>query len=301
MSSDLLQGIPAQAKPAREFAGFKVRLSYTSPDLNLDLEARYATAETEPIFKPEGIEKRGPAGGTIRYQRGEWKIWEKLPAGKWAVVDEEGRPYPKADGSLAIFDNEEEARRFSESLNAEGQNARVTDQEILINEDWVQYRQKIDGEEIAVEPFDRTEIIDIDEKRPLDQCGIDENNPKRVLGTVVPEHWEDNLGPDEEKGSKLYEIWTKLPNSALYRLIEKLEKERLKLYFPMVFRKGMTIHLCIAKVIRFNGDAYLVMKTYSGPVKLKRPIKPAATLREPIVAKPVLAKPILRKKPAGVS
>ena len=240
-------------KKTREFNGFKNRLRYTSPELTVDVEIRYATVDTEAVFKPEGIRKTGPSGGELRWEKGseEWKVFEKQPDG--------------------------------------------TEKEI--KQDEIKYYQEADGQTAEVEPFDSTKTIDIRSDRILDECNLD--GPVS-LGSVIPEGMEDNFGPDKEKGTKFYEIWAEQSSSGLYTLLEKLEKEKLKLFFPFVFRKGMSVHLCVAKIIRINGDTYMVMKTYAGPTQLKRPIKPSDHASvEPI--KPLLAKPALRRKPIGVT
>ena len=85
---------------------------------------------------------------------------------------------------------------------------------------------------------------------------------------------------------------------ALKALVEKLEKEKLALYFPHIFRKGLTIHLAVAYVVRLDGRVYLIMRTFGGSTIWAHPIEAvpsAATVEKKIV---VLAKPVLRRKTA---
>lgn len=174
----------------------------------------------------------------------------------------------------------------------------VTGKEQEIRADEVKYFQETEEGQIEVEPFDSTQIIDIKDGRALNECNLD--GPV-TLGSVIPDNMEDNFGNDKEKGTKIYEIWAEQSSTGLWQLLEKLEKEKLKLFFPFVFRKGMSVHLCVAKIVRLNGDVYMLMKTYAGPLVYKHAIKSTEGEAEKEVIKPLLAKPILRRKPIGVA
>ena len=169
--------------------------------------------------------------------------------------------------------------------------------EVAINNSDIKYYQEVDGQKVEVEPFDSTKSLEILEGRPLDQCTLDGEN---ALGSLMPDNMENNFGPDGEKGTKLYEIWSEKGNPGLIRVLEKMEKDKVKLFFPFVFRKGMSIHLCVAKVVRLDSAMYLTMRTYAGPALLTRTIVEGEGVAERTLLKPVLAKPVLRTRSLGV-
>lgn len=242
---NLLTGPPGNAKKAREFAGWKIRIRYaTQNGFHIDTEARFAQCDVDPVFQVDSIRKVGPNGGEIRYVRGEFKTIEKQP-----------------DGT-----------------------------EVEIPSDSIKYIQDVDGLPVEVEPFDAVKTWDIQEDRQMDECTID--GPV-ALGTAIPLDKAEQFGPDKESGSKLYGIWGD-DTTALRALAERLEKEKLGLYYPHVFRKGLTIHLAVARPVRFDGTLYLVFKTFAGPVVYTKPLAGTGKHLEP--PKPILAKPVLKKK-----
>lgn len=166
--------------------------------------------------------------------------------------------------------------------------------EVEVSDDQIKYLQDVDGQQVEVSPFDATKEWEIREERNQEECTLD--GPKS-LGTCIPIEKIHELAPDKERGSMLYEVW----GEGLRSLAEKLEREKLALYMPHVFRKGMTIHLAVAHIVRFNGKTYLIMRTFAGPMKLRKAVSEseAAKVEE---RKPILMKPVLmRKKLAGVA
>ncbi len=240
--NNLLSGQP-DGRKAREFAGFKVRIVYSSPTgFHVESDARYSKADADAVFKVDGVGKVGPNGFPVRYSRGEWKTFEQTPDG-----------------------------------------------EVEITNDQVRYLQTVDGQQVEVDAFDATKTWDIKEDRPVEECTLD--GPV-ALGTVIPRDRADQFGPDKEDGSKLYEVW----GEGLLALADKLEREKLALYFPHVFRRGMTIHLSVASVVRFDSTTYFTMRTYAGPVILKKALQQGVTQVQETTRKPMLIKPSIRKR-----
>lgn len=237
----------------REWAGFKATLRFIDPATGtaINTEVRYGKLDIDPAFSAEGVEKLGPHGGKIRYQRGEWKTFEQMP-----------------DGS-----------------------------EVEISEDDIKYYQSADASGKAeVSPFDATKVWDISEQRSIDECTL---NGDKALGTLIPREKVDEFGPDKERGSSLY--WIDGDAVAFRALAEKLEKDRTALYFPLVLRNGLTIHLAAGYLVRIGGNMYMIMRTFGGSVIWSHPLTEKA---EPVAVEkktPVLAKPVLRRKAVGAS
>lgn len=251
MSSPYAAAENTEAPKKRTFAGFKSTLRYRTATATITTEVRYGKMDVDPAFSAEGVGKAGPHGGRVRYQRGEWKVFE---------ID------PK------------------------------TGKEAEISEDDIKYVQEIDTETgkqvIEVEPFDRSVTWDIFDARPLDESTLDGPNS---LGTVIPAEKIFDFGPDKDNGSQMY--WVSGDDSAaLKQVVDDLEKGKSSIYFPLVFRKGLTIHLAVLRVVRKDSQVFFVMQTFGGNVIYNKPIKPEGTA-EPVEMKPVLARPVLKKKP----
>lgn len=159
--------------------------------------------------------------------------------------------------------------------------------EMEISDDEIKYFQS--GSEVS--PFDATKTWDINPARQIDECTLD---GATSLGTLIPIENIDTFGPDKDRGSSLY--WIAGDAFALKALIEKLEKERLALYFPHVFRKGLTIHLAVAYIVRLDGKVYLAMKTFGGSTIWSHPLVETGTTTTVGKKIAVLAKPVLRRK-----
>lgn len=89
---NLIKGQP-EGRKAKPFAGFKGQLRFSSPDGVVNTEVRYAKADIDPVFKPESIKKVGPNNGEIRFQRGEWKTFEKQPDGSEIEIPQDSIRY----------------------------------------------------------------------------------------------------------------------------------------------------------------------------------------------------------------
>ena len=251
MTSDPFE-LAKKVTKKREWAGFKATLRFTDPATGtaINTEVRYGKMDIDPAFSAEGVEKLGPHGGKIRYQRGEWKTLEKQP-----------------DGT-----------------------------EVEISEDDIKYYQNgEDGSKSEVSPFDATKIWEISEQRSIDECALEN---EKALGTLIPREKIDEFGPDKEKGSSLY--WIDGDSVALRTLADKLEKEKMALYFPHVFRKGLTIHLAAGYLVRIGGGMYMIMRTFGGTVVWTHPLTATAeSITEEEKKVLVIAKPVLRRKKAS--
>jgi len=251
MTSDPFE-LAKKVTKKREWAGFKATLRFTDPATGtaINTEVRYGKMDIDPAFSAEGVEKLGPHGGKIRYQRGEWKTLEKQP-----------------DGT-----------------------------EVEISEDDIKYYQNgEDGSKSEVSPFDATKIWEISEQRSIDECMLEN---EKALGTLIPREKIDEFGPDKEKGSSLY--WIDGDSVALRTLADKLEKEKMALYFPHVFRKGLTIHLAAGYLVRIGGGMYMIMRTFGGTVVWTHPLTATAeSITEEEKRVVILAKPVLRRKASG--
>lgn len=284
---------PNNGRKAREFAGFKNRLRFSSANgLHVECEVRYSKADVDTIFEVPNVKKIGPHGGFIRWGKGEWKCYEAdVPV--WILMSPDGKVVaqtPDPDVPIRAWSHVEAYK-----IGQPGGHTVVEGlKEIEISPDTIKYQQDVDGVTQEVDPFEATKVWDIKEDRPLDQCTLD---GPIALGSVIPREKMDEFGPDKDSGSSLYKVWG--DDQALVALAEHLEKERIALYYPHVFRKGLTIHLACATIVRFNNTIYMIMKTFGGPVKLDRPLRGIAVAVP--VSKPVLVKPIIRsKKPTGV-
>lgn len=161
-----------------------------------------------------------------------------------------------------------------------------------ISEDVIRFLQtQEDGTKLEVSPLERTDTIEVQEGRAMEECTIDGD---LGLGTVIPREDVDKYAPEST-----YEIWG--DDWGLLRLAEYLEKHRLALFFPYTFGRGFKIHEVTVYPIRYNGDLYLVMVMNSGQKRLKHAIKTLeAAPREE--RKVILVAPKLKaRKPAGVS
>jgi hypothetical protein len=223
-----------EGKEKKERAQGSFTLRFTDGASTISTEVKYGKVKVDPAFKPEGIEKKGPNGGPLRWVKGqaEWHVFEG---------------------------------------------------ETEISEDQIQYMQ--DGQ--AVEPFSRTQSVDVNMTRPMEECTLD---GPISYGTRIPEEMVSLFGPDYDKGSKLY--WLDGDPISLQQLLQKLEDKVL--YLPFVFVKGLSIHLVIVRFVKRNGNLYLTMQTYAGEALMAHPVNQA--VQQPEEQKPILAKPMLRKK-----
>ncbi len=209
--------------------------------------------DVDPAFKAEGVEKLGPHGGRLRWERGnEWKVFETLNG-----------------------------------------------QEIEISADDIKYYQDVDGKKEEVSPFDATKLWDILASRNIEETGFDPDKSEVSLGALIPREKVDEFGPDKEKGSSMY--WITGDAFGLRALVEKLEKEKAALYFPLVFRRRLTIHLCVLYPVRLGGNVYLIMRTFGGTTIWSKPLDEKTAYAAVEKKIEVMAKPILRRKPAGVN
>lgn len=209
-------------------SGHKLRVFYVGKnDSTLDVEGRYEQMPCEPIFKPDGIVKRGPNGGFVRYRHptSEWKTFEVSPDG--------------------------------------------TETEIKSSE--VKYFQSIDGQESPVDPFPKTEVLDINDKRPLDEATL---NGTTSLGAIIPRAIADWFVPDPEKKSSTYS----LRGDGFLALAKKLVAENKAVYFPLVMAKSMSVHLCVAFPIERDGNLYLGFRTLAGTPILNHPLNEGTVL-----------------------
>lgn len=162
-----------------------------------------------------------------------------------------------------------------------------------ISEDGIRFLQtQEDGSKLEVSPLDRTDTIEIQEGRPLEECTLD---GEKALGTTVPREDVDKYAPEST-----YEIWAD-QSWGLLRLSEYLEKQKLAAFFPFTFGRGFKIYTVTVYPIRFNGDLYLLMVMTAGEKKLKHPIRRAeGVVKEE--KKLILVAPKLKaKKAAGVA
>jgi hypothetical protein len=157
------------------------------------------------------------------------------------------------------------------------------DQEI--SERDIRYFQKTpEGEvEVEVEPLDRTTELEIQEQRSLEETTLDGS---KSLGTTIPIEQREGYVAEST-----YEMWG---DTALLRLAEYLEKERLAMIFPFSFGRGFKIYTAVAYPLREDGNLYLIMALNTGRRILKHPLK--ATPAAEVKAKPILPKPILKKR-----
>ncbi len=172
----------------------------------------------------------------------------------------------------------------------------VDGKEVEISDDEVQFYQEIDGQKQQVAPLDATKTWDVLASRPLDESTLDGQS---ALGTLIPREKIDEFGPDKDRGSSLY--WVSGDALSLRALVEKLEKERLALYFPHVFRRGLTVHLTVLYPVRLNNAVYLVARTFGGTTIWNKPLVESTKIAETEKKVVVLARPVLRKRPSGVA
>ena len=94
MTSDPFE-LAKKVTKKREWAGFKATLRFTDPATGtaINTEVRYGKMDIDPAFSAEGVEKLGPHGGKIRYQRGEWKTLEQQPDGTEVEISEDDIKY----------------------------------------------------------------------------------------------------------------------------------------------------------------------------------------------------------------
>ena len=168
--------------------------------------------------------------------------------------------------------------------------------EVEISDDEVQYYQEIDGQKTQVAPLDATKTWDILTDRAIEESTLDGQNS---LGTLIPREKIDEFGPDKERGSALY--WITGDALSLRALVEKMEKERLALYFPHVFRRGLTVHLTVLYPVRLKNAVYLVARTFGGTTIWNKPLIESTKVAEVEKRVAVLARPVLRRKPSGVA
>ena len=168
--------------------------------------------------------------------------------------------------------------------------------EVEISDEEIQYFQENEGQKTQVAPLDATKTWDILASRPLDESTLDGQSG---LGTLIPREKIDEFGPDKERGSALY--WITGDALSLRALVEKLEKERLALYFPHVFRRGLTVHLTVLYPVRLKNAVYLVARTFGGTTIWNKPLIESMKAAEAEKRVAVLARPVLRKKPSGAA
>ena len=170
-----------------------------------------------------------------------------------------------------------------------------------ITSDQVRYWQETEPgkEPTEINPLDATKVIDVSDSRPLEECTLD---GPISYGTLVPREKVNEFGPNRDDGSKLYKLWGEdvAAYSALLGFSEMLDKERLAVYYPFVFRRGMTVHLVCGWPVRVNGNVYLHFMTFGGAIKLDKPLNVSNVPTKVEERKPILAKPMLKRKAAGV-
>jgi hypothetical protein len=265
-------------------------LRFNDGSISVNTELRFAKLDIDPAFAAEGVQKAGPHGGRIRYSRGEWKTYEQdqlIAYECTACKDDQGRAT-----RWSLTNLPPPPVQVEKVCPKCGKQTRPILGEVEISDEDVKYFQEFEGKKVEVQPFDSTKTWDILAPRNLDECTLD--GPV-ALGTLIPLEKIDEFGPDKDRGSSLY--WISGDAFALRALVGKLEKEKLALYFPHIFRKGLTIHLAVAYVVRIEGKVYLIMRTFGGSTIWSHPVSEVAagapTIEKKIV---VLARPVLRRK-----
>lgn len=106
----------------------------------------------------------------------------------------------------------------------------------------IKYVQMIDGKQETVAKLSMTNVLDILEGRPFEECTIVDESDEvhKSLGTTIPREDVSRYAPEA-----IHAMWPKDDSQAwgLYQLAEYLEKQRIALFFP--YTHGMDIPLVI--------------------------------------------------------
>ena len=275
----------------RGFAGFKQTINYSDPATGTVVTAsvRRAKVKVDSPFKLEGIRKVGPNGGDLRWgaPNAEWAVWEKNKVVKAAVeaFEFEGKTYgPYAVGAAVS--------ELPAGALVAGR-IQYDFAESSISQDQIRYIQESAEGEAEVSPFSATKTFDVKEGRALEECGFNENDDSTVLGTTIPRTRVYEFAPDPDKNNSTMEQVYGDPN--LKNIAERLEADRTAAYFPLVKRKGITVHLACMFPIRVEGKQFMCLQTFGGPAHWDKPVDEAAESVTPGVRKPVLKKPAFRR------
>ena len=170
----------------------KHTIVYTDPGSNTILNGalRRKKLRINPAFKLEGIAKKGPHGGSLRWgaPNAEWAVWEKVRkfSGDVEAFELEGHtygPFKKGDIAEGIPDAK---------LNELMAQDKVELAEISISQDAISFYQEGAAEDTEVSVFAATKTFDILEGRPMDDCGFKDDDDTVVLGTTIPHEIASN-------------------------------------------------------------------------------------------------------------
>jgi hypothetical protein len=136
----------------------------------------------------------------------------------------------------------------------------------------IRYVQMIDGKQEPVAKLSMTNVLDITEGRPFDECTLVDESEEvhKSLGTTIPIEDVSRYAPEA-----IHAAWPKDDTQAwsLYKLAEYLEKNRIALFFPYSHGNGFKIHSTTVYPIRFDGQLYLVWSNNRGEMLFKYPLR----------------------------
>lgn len=136
-----------------------------------------------------------------------------------------------------------------------------------ITEEQIRKVQKVDDQLVDVVDLPRTQTISISEQRPIEECTLDENDPTVSLGTCIPV--EDI---NKYVAESMNEVWAE-DSFGVLRLAEYLEKERLALFFPYCYGRGLKIYTVTGYPFRVEAKLFLLMRMNIGQMILRHPIQ----------------------------
>lgn len=160
------------------------------------------------------------------------------------------------------------------------------DGEAKINQSQIRYLQ--DG--VDVPPLEATRILDINEQRTIQEC---EPQGDVALGTLIPRDMVSTFAPDPKRGSTLEEV---SGDAGLKTLADKMDAEKLSAFFPLVKRKGITVHAACMYTLHVDGKRYMAIQTFGGTAKWTKPI-PDLGATESVKTPTLAAIKIGKKKP----
>jgi len=156
------------------------------------------------------------------------------------------------------------------------------------------------GEQL-VPKFSKTNVIEVDETRQVDECTLDSEGThasgdhkgepyymNKSLATLIPREGTDKYLPED-----MDVLWTDSVTN-LMQVVNYLEKNRLSILAPFSHGNGRRIITTTISPIRRNGQLYLVMVLSSGEILWSHPLE--ATSQPVEEKRMVIAPPVLFKK-----